>query len=155
MLTYLSNFSYEAVWPVTVGQIAFEICGEIASRASVRVVLENWRVQVTVTHVAVCAHAQIVLAPPVLHRSECARRVKAAAGQRELPMKTLSRVLQSIDLNNAAHFASVLSRDSCGINAHGLNGTGFNFWAEARRTVIGERDSVHYKLGLIFRATRV
>ena len=70
-------------------------------------------------------------------------------------MKSGTYVFRGGYFDDAAEFSSVLGGNVRGVDAHGLHVVGFNFGAEARRAIIGERHAVHYELRLILRTPRV
>ena len=70
-------------------------------------------------------------------------------------METFPAVSRGVDLDDAAHLSSILGRDAGSVDAHGLNIVGLNLRSMARRSVVGERNSVEHKLGLVFRAARM
>ena len=71
-------------------------------------------------------------------------------------MKPRQLAPERIDLNDASHLPAIFRGNTGGINLQGLDVIGFgSLRAEARRTVVGERNSVHHKLGLMFRSARV
>ena len=70
----------------------------------------------------------------------------------ELSVKAGLGVVERVDFDDAAHFASVFGGDAGGVDGKGIDIVGFDFGAEAGRAVVGERDAVEDELSLIFRA---
>ena len=136
-------------------QVALVVDGKIAQRARVRVVLRNHGIQIVVRHAAAGAAAERILAPDVLPLRERARRVEAAAGKHDLAVEARLRVLKGVDLDHATHFSAVLRGNARGVDAHRLHVVGFNLRSEAGRAIVGQRDAVDHKLGLIFRTARM
>ena len=60
-----------------------------------------------------------------------------------------------VHFHHAAHLAPILRRNARGINAHRFHIVRIDFRAEARRAVVRQRNAVHHKLCLIFRAARM
>ncbi len=70
-------------------------------------------------------------------------------------METGLLILECVELDDAAHFASVVGGNAGGVDAHGLDVVGFDFGAEAGGAIVGERNAIDDELGLVFRAARV
>ena len=61
-------------------------------------------------------------------------------------------VAQGVDLDDAAHFASIFGGDAGGVDGEGVDVIGFDFGAEAGRTIVGEGNAIDDELGLILGA---
>ena len=70
-------------------------------------------------------------------------------------MKAGLGILQGVDFDNAAHFAAVFSGNAGGVDAERLNVVGVNGGAEAGRAIVGERNTIDDKLGLVLGTARV
>src|ERR1700691_6032891 len=69
--------------------VALIMDGEVTSRTAVREVLRNHGIQIVARYGAARAGAKRILAPDVLSLRERTGRVKAAAGQHDLPAKSI------------------------------------------------------------------
>src|SRR5271166_1147567 len=137
------------------GKVALIVTGEITQGPIVRIVLWDGRTQIAARHRAVGADAEGVLSPQILEHGVSAGGIEATSGQDKLAVETVASVPGGVDLDDAAHLPSVLGRNTGGINAHRLNTVGFNLGPIPRRTVVGERNAVEHKLGLVFRPARM
>jgi len=54
----------------------------------------------------------------------------------------LLSVAESVEFDDAAHFASVFGGDAGGVDGEGVDVIGFDFGTEAGRAVVGEGNSV-------------
>ena len=70
-------------------------------------------------------------------------------------MQPRSHIARSVHFHYAAEPPSILRRNSCGIDAHGLHILRPNLRPKTGRPVIRQRNSIHHKLRLVLRATRV
>src|SRR5580658_2969529 len=106
-------------------------------------------------HIAGGAYAKRIPLPRVLILGIDAARCIGAAEESELSVKPRIGAFECIHLNDSAHLPPIFSGNSGGIDFKGFNVSGFDFRAEAWRTVVGERNSVYNKLRLILRSARV
>ena len=88
-------------------------------------------------HVAIGGDPNNIFSPGVLPRCIRACRVEAAAGKDHLPVKSLSCILDRVQLHDTAHFSAIFGRKSSRVNGHGLNVIGFHFIAKAWRKIVG------------------
>src|SRR5580658_312379 len=102
-----------------------------------------------VRHVAGGAQAKRVLIPDVLILGIDPRRVIAAAEKSELSVKSRICALESIDLDDSAHLPAEFCGNAGGVNVERFHVIGFDLGAKAGRTIVGERNAVDDKLGLI------
>ena len=112
----------------------------------------NDRVEIVGGAVAGGAEAEGVVSPGILELGESAGGVEAAAGENDLAVEAGLRVAQRVDFDDAAHVASVFGGNSGGVDGEGVDVVGFDFGAEAGRTIVGERDAVDDELSLILGA---
>src|ERR1017187_5332843 len=66
-------------------------------------------------------------------------------------MESLASVARGVDFDDSAHLPPVLRRNAGGVDAHRLQTVGFNLRSIARRSIVGERNSIEHELRLVFR----
>ena len=70
-------------------------------------------------------------------------------------MEAVAEVVGRVELDDAAHLATVFGGEVRGVDAHGVDVVGFDFGAEAGGAVVLQRNAIDDDLGLIFGAARV
>ena len=79
--------------------------------------------------------------------------VEAAAGEDDFSVKAGLCILDSVELDDAAHFAAVVGGNAGGIDGHRLDVVGFEFGTEAGGAIVGEGDAIDDELSLVLGAT--
>src|ERR1700730_1950358 len=140
---------------VAVGKISLVTDGEITRSASVRIVLNNGRIQIAIGPITAGAGTQCVFSPGVLDPGIGGHRIKAAARKNRLAMQAQASVCGGVHFDDAAHLSPILGRNVRRVDAQGLNIVRFYFRAKAGRAIVREGNAVNDKLGLVFGAARM
>lgn len=136
-------------------ELSLIIQRELSCGAVVGVVFGGWSIEIVVRHVSCPAEPHRIFPPSVFVLRFNPARGIAASKQSELPVKARLFVLDRIDHHHATERATILGRNACGVNRHGLYVVRLNRWAKTGRTVIGKWDAVDHKLRLIFGSSGV
>ena len=96
-----------------------------------------------------------IVSKTILQAHEGTRGVKTAAGENNVSMRTaiVLSVSQSVDFHYPSHFSSVLGRKASGVNGERIHVVRFDFWAETRGAIVGERNAIDNELSLVLRTT--
>src|SRR5215469_534052 len=141
--------------PIVRREASLIVRGKVSDSRGVVEVLRHDGIQIMLCVSDAGACPEDVFAPGVLALSKRSRRIETASREPDLAVKGWLRVLERVDLDDPAHFSTVLGREARRVNGQRLNVVRLNYRTEAGRPVIRQGYAIHDKLRLVLGLTRV